>query len=209
MDDELSKGNVEKSLVKSNSDVPTEFELGLFLDGTLEFNVSEVEEKANEIMQSKATSLSGSILTGEERGAELLKRHAELSEEALWAYYFSGLVPKHWDKPLIAQQDLKNARRGNVKLTSVLVDAGISHPNRYAAREAAKGQHLTVRQLSWIFARSDIVDEDKEEIVDIQMNNGLTAEEVEHAKTLSQEILEEAKRRNIEGNKTFLLGSSY
>ena len=144
------------------------FEESLFADGVYIYN----PEEEIALAEYGATS----ILQWRERAGEngnyeigVVRQIINNNRSGLvWKEHFSGLVPKDWHiwhGPKIA---FEAAAELDVQLSPTLVFAGMLHEHHLVVKGTSKSQLLNEMQLAICFARSDLSDWDREEIIAAQ-----------------------------------------
>ncbi len=108
--------------------------------------------------------------------------------QANWRNYYRGRIPVNWGiSPHDIADDLREAKSCNIQLSSILVEAALSHPENVAAVSAGTYQRLNLSQLAQLLARN-LSEEELSDIYVGQIDFGLTDEIWEEALKESKKI---------------------
>jgi hypothetical protein len=190
---------VEKQDTKNSfvlSETPkNNFEGELFRNGTLDFNIEKYVAKTTKYLTDIKQWINDNPNWDEKTFATISKSY---DHELVWLQRFSGKIPKHWGKWYNVRYDFEKARKQCLPLSRTLVDAGISNPCHLVTIEVGKGQRLNARQMAWVFVRPEIPMCDRNEIIKLQKQNGLSDKDMETARKMADEIHERMRGENTQ-----------
>lgn len=119
----------------------SDFEKNLFADGLFEGDFSTGQDVRDEHIANLLSDLFG----GRQKALTLMRYK--------WLKHFNGRIPARWTTYWDPCKDIEVAGKQHVRLSSVLLDAGISHPNPYAPLYTAKYHKLDEYQLGIVLIR--------------------------------------------------------
>ncbi len=183
--------DVDKDIGSKRS---AQFEQELFREGKLHFNFDDYAQKTRRYLK-KTEDFCQEGYFDENISAEMMAREYEYAYQGLvWRQRFSGEVPKSWDIWYNTKKDFEKAKEEKVRLSSKLIDAGITYPHHIVALEVAKSQILNLRQLTWVFVRPDLPGWARSKIFESQLKKGVNEETIEAAKKKAEEVREKIRK---------------
>lgn len=197
--------NAPKDLAITTS---SDFERDLFQNGVYMFDFDKEVDRASENYHSMKEWLDH---PGWVSRAQAVLTDLVTSEqwELAWKQAFSGRIPKSWyiwHGPIDA---FEKAGKKNVQLSSILVNAGVSHDHHLVVNEAGKSQKLSPEQLGLVLGRDDIPSWNSDQIIKAQKAKGMTKDEYEEAQSYAKKVRElirkaKSKRGKLPSHKSQL-----
>lgn len=212
-DDGMEAIRAHARLVQQRRDTPAaDYEASLFQDGTLDATPQQVIEEGLEFhrwneklntphdqnMDSNLPVKSGSSAEG--LAAQYIEpitdnERQRVLHQIAWVNRFRGLVPKSWSDWWNVETDISIACERGIQLSPELVTAAIAHRQDDIVAKTARGQQLSVDQLAWALFQLPSVIYDPQEIIGIQAGKGMSADDIEKAREMAEDLKNQFKTK--------------